>query len=139
MAGRKTKYKKQYCQELIEYFDKPAYREHEQVFVGKDGREWSKFEYIANDLPTIIGFCCKIGISKQTFYNWTDKHKPFFDAYTHIRDIQEAILIQNGLRGLYNSNFTTFIMKNNFGYKDKQDVELGGNVNIETVMYDEED
>ena len=67
MAGRKTKYKKQYCQELIEYFDKPAYKEHEQVFVGKDGREWSKFEYIANDLPTIIGFCCKIGISKQTF------------------------------------------------------------------------
>ena len=110
-VGRPTKYRKKYCQEMVEYFDVPA------TFIDTDGKEK------ANDLPTIAGFAISIGITVETIRNWKNKYPDFLDAYKKAKALQEEIWIQNSLRGRYNTAFTIFLGKNVFGWTDKKTVE----------------
>jgi hypothetical protein len=107
-TGRKSKYKKKYCKELINHFDIPAVNPE----TGK-----------ANDLPTITGFARKIGVSRASLDRWKHSFPEFRDALLKAKEIQEDIWLKNSLRGRYNTPFTIFMGKNVFGWTDKRDVK----------------
>lgn len=130
--GRPTKYSKQYCKQIIEYFDLPPQNNIYKEEYFNDGTLKSKTPIItATEFPTFQGFANSIGINIDTLHEWKEKHKEFSEAYMRAKQLQEKIWLTNAMCGLYNAQFAQFFGKNCLGYKDKQE-----NVNINTSYED---
>jgi len=132
-----TKFKKEYIDQLKEYFDVESNRMEEIVTTGKNEFEKIEPKEFANNLPTQQGFCYKIKIHRDTFnhwcnqakdpkYIWEDKEdkKLFSDTYRMCKENQEKIWLENSLKWLYNWQFAIFIWKNVFWYKDKIETDV---------------
>lgn len=127
MRGRPSKYKRKYCKKILEYFDIPANRIVQRKIHYKNGDTKTTNTLIANDLPTIEGFCKQIGINKSTLHEWVKSESEFSNAYKMAKEMQKDIWLQNSLKGLYNPTFTIFAGKNIFGWKDNRDVDITSN------------
>lgn len=122
-AGQPTKYKPEYCEQLIDFFDiKPS---HTRTIVTTGKNDYRKEEQIevANPLPHIIDFARKIGVTHATILNWGKQFPEFFEALKEIRLLREKIIEQNALRGLYNASFSIFNAKNTLGWRDEQHIK----------------
>ena len=124
-AGRPPKYKPGYCKALLKYFDKKCYRE----VTGKAfGQPFIKRFPI--DMPLIQDFAIKIGVNNSTLYEWakvTDeegnlKYPEFSNALKMANNLQEKILVVNGLHGAYNPAVTILALKNIAKWRDRQDI-----------------
>jgi hypothetical protein len=147
--GQPTKYRKEYCEELIKYFDiEPYYERKETIVNQKTKQKYVKYRIIAHDLPTLAGFAVKLGVCRDTIHEWETakkkngklKHKEFSDAIKRAKDIQENIWAINSFKGLYNPAFTIFAGKNIFNWKDKQDIDHttgGDKIDFRIISYDE--
>lgn len=122
-GGRPTKYKEEYCQQLIAYYNKPSTVEKIRTIRLKNGSEIEE----PFDAPTkpshVVDFCDEIGISVATFYTWLDTHKQFSEAYTHAKAYLERNIVDNGLLSNYNPGFAGLVSKNWLGWKDKSEVD----------------
>jgi len=122
--ARPTKYRKEYCQEIIEFFT----REPFQVVHNADGspaldRSGSPV-LMPCPLPTLEGFSIKIGVTSDTLLNWAKKHDEFLGAVKRAKDLQKEILVQNGLAGNYEKAFAIFLAKNVTNMKDYKALEV---------------
>lgn len=100
--------------------------------------EWY-FRHCAEDdmKPTVTGFCNSLGISRVTLINWkngiyrSDSHQAvILKAYGLLEELWEHYM-QNGKM---NPVSAIFLAKNNFGYKDQQDVVVTPNTkDVEAV------
>ena len=123
MAG-KTKYKPEYCQKLIDFFDVEPYEDRELKHFGKDGElKWVDYKRMANKLPTLRNFAKEIGFNFTTVYKWRKDFKEFSNAFTQAKELQKWFLIENGLNGCYNPAFAIFTAKNITDMKDTQKIE----------------
>lgn len=123
-GGRPTKYKPEYCQTLIEFFDVEPYEDKPLEHYGKDGEvKWTDYKRMANKLPTLRNFAKEIGVSFDTVYEWVKQHKKFSDAFTQAKDLQKWFLIENGLNGCYNPMFAIFTAKNITDMRDLSNVD----------------
>lgn len=120
-GGRPTKYKRQYCAEIIAFFDKPPYTEVEVITTDRrSGKEYVDHILRPTILPTLERFGHNIDVNIDTLHDWGEVHPEFLRATTRARSIQKDILIANGLSGLYNSSFAIFVSGN---LTDLQDVK----------------
>jgi len=102
--GRPTKYRKEFCQMLIEHM-----------------KEGLSFE----------SFGAKVDSSKQTLYDWLEKHQDFIDARRKGESYSRLKWEQLGMDGMtnkimfFNGNMWQFAMKNKFRdeWKDQSHVE----------------
>lgn len=115
---------------MLEYFDRPAnFMEKVETATKTD---WKEF---ASNLPTLQWFCAKIKIDRDIFNAWindalNDDYKgedreekiEFYNTYKKCLEMQESIWIENSLKGLYSTSFSTFVGKNIFGWKDKSEL-----------------
>lgn len=66
-----------------------------------------------------------------------ENNKSFFNTIKRAKDIVEASIEENMIKGTYNPTASIFNLKNNFGWKDKTEVENSGeqnlNVNIKVM------
>ena len=124
-GGRPTKYKPEYCQQIIEYFSVDATREIETAYTNRKGEEWSKTELAANMLMFLSNFASKIGVCRDTLVEWCKVHPEFSAAYMRAKEMQKQHLIECGLLGLFNSKFAIFTAKNITTMRDKQEYEHG--------------
>ena len=130
--GRPTKYKPEYCQSLIDFFDVEPYTDKELEHYGKDGEvKWVDYKRMANKMPTLRNFSKEIGVGISTVYDWLNKnhasyHKEFSDSFTQAKDLQKWFLIENGLNGCYNPLFAKFVAVNITDMIDKTDLTSGG-------------
>lgn len=125
-VGRPSKYDPKYCDEIIKFFDIAPYQKATETITFKDGSQKTVDKTVANDLPFISQFAKKIGVSRDTINEWSKKHSEFSDALKKAKEMQEAILVTNGLHGLYNPTFAIFTAKNIAGWRDKIEQELYG-------------
>lgn len=141
-GGRPTKYKPEFCNLLIEHMKRGLSFES---FGAEDG----------------------VGVSKETLYNWLERHKEFLDARKRGFPYLEAYYIKTGqsiatgqmrrvsaeepmldgagnplrdpktgkilMRREYapanpNAAAWIFLCKNLLGYRDKRDINLGGQI-----------
>lgn len=116
--GRPTKYKPEYCDDIIDYFSGEPY--------STETTESGASKKIPNDLPLIQNYAKKIGVCVDTLNEWTKVHPAFSEAYKKARALQEAFWTTNSLHGLYSPAFTIFAGKNMFGWRDKQEHEHTG-------------
>lgn len=134
-VGRPSDYKSEYCQRLIEFFDKPPYEEKTKTIATKSGPVEINYE-APTDFPTISSFAISIGVSRDTLYEWTKKHQEFSDTFKRAKDFQERYLTINGLKGLIQGNFGIFTAKNVIDWRDKSEIESSGEI---TQKYDPQD
>lgn len=117
---RPTKYKKQYCKQIIEFFSRPPYEEVEVKHYYKDGGFKIETKRKPNDLPFLSQFAREIGVCGRTLERWAKKHKEFCRAYKEAKELQKAFLIKNGLLGLYKASFAIFTAKNITDMRDEK-------------------
>jgi len=125
-GGRPTKYKSEYCDILIEYFDSEPFSEIEIPHYQNDGvtLKWMDKKIIPNRMPTLRKFAKKIGVHVSNVYEWVKKHKEFRDAFTCAQDIRKDWLIDLGLSGLTPPLSYKFTAINVTDMSDKTETKL---------------
>lgn len=134
--GRPTKYKPEYCAEIIRYFNREPYQ-IEGTGKNEQGEDVGG-KRVANDLPFFSGFATKIGVCVDTLIEWTKVYPDFSEAYKKAKEMQEQIWATNSLYGLYNPAFTIFLGKNVFKWQDKQVHAYEGGLSLRTNLSDAE-
>ena len=119
-AGQPTKYKPEYCQQIIDFFSVEA------MVIIKDGSfdGKTKLERLPAKMPWFEGFARKIGVSMTTLHDWRKKHPEFDEAYAHAKELQREFLVEVGLSGKTSASFVIFTMKNVCGWRDERDLSL---------------
>lgn len=132
-TGAPTKYKPEYCKQIVEYFSiEPTY-ESPVTITYKNGTTIEKTERKPNELKFLENFAWNIGVAIETLENWAKKYKDFFRAFTRAKALQKQHLITCGLLGLYNSDFAKFTAKNITDMRDEQNLNLKGGFNLTIV------
>lgn len=119
----KGKYKKEYVEELIEYFNTPPTRVEYIKHYDREGNVVKEEPVVLGaDYPTLEGFAIKIGVSSRTLENWAKDYPTTFGAaYERAKDVQKNMLIVNGLGGRYNSKFAQFVASSQFDMAEKSE------------------
>lgn len=138
-GGRPSKYKPEYAEQLIKYFEIEPYREVNKEVVTKSGDVVTISEDQANDFPSLAGFAIQIGVHRDTLHEWSTQHPEFSDAYKRAKDYQENFLVINGNRGLIPAAFGIFTAKNILKWRDKQPDEIDTVVNNNVNSFSEDD
>lgn len=73
-------------------------------------------------IPSIAGLAVFLNVSRSTVYEWEKVNSEFSDILKQIMDIQETILINNGLKGKFIAPITK-LMLTKHGYSDKQEID----------------
>lgn len=123
-VGRPSSYDPKYCDQLIEYFSEPPYKEILKKIVTKDGDVVEVPAIEATDFKSFAGFAVSIGTHRGTLNDWCNQHPEFADAYKRAKEYQEKFLTINGNKGLINPAFGIFTAKNVIDYRDKKDIEV---------------
>jgi hypothetical protein len=129
--GRPTVYKDEYVDELIKFFDVPAYTE--RPLFDKNGDEKGT-DMVPNKFPTLARFATNIGVTRETLHDWATKqnedgtlrYPDFSYAYKKAKEYQEAILVEGTMAGAFQANFAIFTAKNVLGWRDKIEQEITG-------------
>ena len=130
-AGRPKKYtRKKLREETERYFRSisrtiPARDDTGSIIRNDDGDEIQLLQYVVP--PSIAGLCLQLGIDRSTWQNYADPalHPELADVAAEARARIEAYLEQElltrekGLQGII------FNLQNNYGWRQKQEVELG--------------
>jgi len=139
-AGRPSKYKPEYCKKIVAYFSIEPYEERlVPVYDKKTGAILEIPQLMANDLPLLGKFAVSIDVSKDTVNEWAKVYPEFSVALKKAKELQRAILITNGLKGLYQTAYAIFLSKNITELRDNKEADLtddkGKEANIFTVKY----
>lgn len=131
-AGAPTKYKPEYCEEIIKFFDRPHYIK--KKILSKSG-EVIEVER-ANKLPTLEAFAHKIGVTTSTMGYWGKDHEEFLLAIKKSQQLQKEMLVQLGLSGDYEKVFAIFVAKNFTDMKDKNETEVNVQLGLSQILLD---
>lgn len=82
---------------------------------------------------TMSGLAYAIGIDRTTLINY-GKDELFSTLIKNAKDKVEAQLEENALMGKSNATFTIFNLKNNYGWKDQQEVKTTNEVSFSPLQ-----
>jgi len=100
-VGRPTKYNKQLQSEADRY-----------VY------DWSQTDAV----PSRVGLCCWLGISKHTSYQWGREHPEFSATLEAVEALQEHVAMNKGITGEFNSTITKLVLANH-GYSERNEID----------------
>lgn len=131
VIGRPTKYRPEYCERIIEFFDRDPIETREVIIKDEKGdpalddKGEVKKRIVTGpcQCPTFEKFSADLSVSRSTLMEWTKSFPEFQVAYTKARGMQANIMMVNGMSGAYNAAFTNLSMKNMHGWRDKSEVE----------------
>ena len=126
--GKPAYYMPEYCNEILEFFDKEPFEERTVMKYYKNGDSEEKIQLIPCILPTLTGFAFHIGVSAGTLQEWSKEHTEFLEAIEICKAKTNYILVTNSLKGLYNPAVAIFTAKNLIGWSDKQQIEHSGTI-----------
>lgn len=124
-GGRPSKYRKEYCQEIIKFFDRDLVETREKQIITKDGVQ-TVVEEVPCRLPTIEAFATYLGVTKKTLWQWEQEHPEFLHAVERAKAMAQDILVQNALARRYAEGFAKFVGMNYMDMRDKSTQELTG-------------
>ena len=102
---------------------KAVYRERDVL--GADGQPVYKTVYTSP--PTVTGLCLALGISRDTWENYFDEdmYPGYADIVRRAKLRMEAYLEEELLTREKNVQGLIFNLQNNYGWREKREVELG--------------
>jgi len=106
MAGRPTVYDPRFIEEVDRYLEE----------TGPENMH----------LPKVVSFARRIGVHKDTLYEWAKIHPEFSDALSKIMEKQEEDLTDTGIFGgkEINQSIIKLMLMNNHGYREKSDTDI---------------
>lgn len=96
----------------------------ERVTLVYDGKKKTVVE-VPNPIPyTVEGLCNVLDITRQTLLNYENnsEYEEYFDIVKKAKAKIQQNLVERGLEGSANPAVAIFIMKNNYGYTDRQEI-----------------
>ena len=121
-VGRPTKYRPEYCQQLLAHFSQPLTKTVIKKYTTKAGTVIEEPIEKPNELPTIEGFAESIGVVKDVIIDWTNKYPEFLFAYRRAKQIFRDFIVRNGITGRYDSRFAQFVAINDTDMRDRKEV-----------------
>lgn len=109
-----------YCEQMIEYFDRPKMKEIIDSYTWKSGAVSEKSRFVPNTPPHFSEFARSIGVTTRTLNKWARENPEFRNAHQICQEILEEFLIDNGLVGAYGAIAMKFVAVNRSKMKDKQ-------------------
>lgn len=78
-------------------------------------------------IPSVARLAVILNVSKNSLYTWGEQDPGFLNTLDQLKQIQESMLVENGLEGTYNATIVKLMLAN-YGYKEKseQDITSGG-------------
>jgi hypothetical protein len=123
-GGQPTKYRPEYCQQLIDYFSiDPTKITEDETISSVDGDKLIA-RRMPQRMPWLEGFARKIGVHRNTLRDWCDLHPEFAEAYETAKDLQREFIVDVALSGAAPPSFAIFTMKNVCGWRDERDLKL---------------
>lgn len=129
--GRPPKYRPEYAQQLIDFFENAPVDEYEDQV--QDQGPPLRVLVRKGFFPTLARFAVSCGVCQVTLRNWaeakdidgeTPLYPEFFAAYRQAQSMQEVVLAEGYTSGQWaNASFGALIAKNLTTWKDKQEVE----------------
>ncbi len=119
-AGRPTKYKPEYCQQIVDFFDVEPFEIEETTTTLPNGSQVTHKKKVAIEYPMLIDFVMKIGVSYDAIQDWNKKYPDFNRALKSAKKFQEKIIVQNAFKNRYDKTFSIFALKNISGWRDTQ-------------------
>ena len=123
-TGRPSKYKPEFCEMMIDYFNREDYIVREKQVATASGRKVTMDSVEASDYPSFYGFAAFIRVNIDTLHEWKKVHPDFSDAYAECKAIQARLILTHAMNGNYNASFAKFMLINNFGMKDKIESDI---------------
>jgi len=80
-----------------------------------------KYSEVGDVIPSRVGLCCYLGISKRVSYEWEAIYPEFLHTLENIEAMQERTAVNRGLDGTFNAAITKLILHNH-GYSEKQEL-----------------
>lgn len=111
-TGRPTLYRDEYCDSVVEYFQRP-----------RPPRTSTDDRILPGELPSLSAWGNERNISPQLISDWQNRHAAFREACTRAKAIGAELLSDRALNGQYNAQYAAFYAKNAFGWKDRSEVE----------------
>lgn len=113
-----------YCDALIDYFRRN--NPFDRISRPPSGRRKPPSPGTEVTFPTFAGFASEIGVPVEVVRRWATEvdadgdpiNPAFANCYKRAQDIQTDALLNGGLSGLYDSEFTIFACKNLLGWSD---------------------
>lgn len=125
--ARPTKYKKEYCKKMFDFFNISHTFMDEITKFDKNGETQIVRVEKPNVLPTFEKFAVSIGVCRDTLDEWTKVYEEFSDTYKKCKNLQKDMLNDLAMRGFYNPTYTIFVAKNITDMKDKVEQEVTTN------------
>ena len=114
--ARPTKYKKEYCKKMYNFFNIPhTFMDEITKFDKIGGAQIIRVEK-PNILPTFEKFAVSIDVCVDTLNEWGKVHTEFSEAYKKCKHLQKDMLNDLAMRGFYNPTYTIFVAKNTYLY-----------------------
>jgi hypothetical protein len=135
-SSMKSRYKPEYCLQVVSFFeDVPLTRmEDVEEIEDENGELKRKKAARAVGCPTLAGFAASIGRSVKDLDNWRDAHPEFEEACQAALAIQADHLVQNASSGKAPPGFAIFMLKNFHGMVDKVESEVSGAMTLESLI-----
>jgi len=78
-------------------------------------------DVMKDEIPTVAGLAIALGVSRETVYDWAKQREKteFSDIVADLQAIQERLLLNNGLRGFYNSTIAKLLLSSKHGYAER--------------------
>lgn len=121
--ARPTKYRKEICQSMYDFFNCEHTKERETTYTDKKGNTYTRTIEVANPLPTFEKFAVSTGVCRDTLDQWRRDYKEFSDTYSICKDLQKDMLNDLAMRGFYNPTYTIFVAQNITDMKNRQIVD----------------
>lgn len=85
------------------------------------------YEAVGEVIPSVAGLACYCEKSRPNIYKYGEESEEFKYILDGILRLQESKLINEGLKGNFNSTIAKLILTKH-GYSDKQELEHSGNI-----------
>lgn len=133
--ARPTKYKKEYCKKMFDFFNIEHTFYEEATKIDKKGELQTYNIEKPNPLPTFEKFAVSIDVHRDTLDEWTKQYDEFSDTYKKCKNLQKDMLNDLAMRGFYNPTYTIFVAKNITDMKDRteQGIDVADNLQINVV------
>jgi hypothetical protein len=118
VIGCPTKYREEYCADIVKYFVEARQKVVETVYVQIEesarypGSKKQEVRTVYSEIPTFQRFALSIGTHPDTLTNWAKKFPEFNDAVLRCKAVQEDFLIHGLLSGRIPTMAGIFVAKN---------------------------
>ena len=110
--GAPTKYRPEYCEKLIDYFNIDPF----ETIKDQEGQDTGIYRH---KFPSLERFAQSINVSVDSLDRWAVKYPDFCGAIKKGHQLQKSFLIESAMYGLTNPAFSIFAAKNIFGWSDQ--------------------